>query len=68
MFYFTISTTYLITAFLLFLFSVTSPPSTSDETGLEKKKKKVNPVLYHRLGSVMVSAVLIYTKIHDPGA
>lgn len=30
-------------------------------------KKKANPVLYHRLGSMVVSAVLIYTKIHDPG-
>ena len=36
--------------------------------GLGGGKKKANPVLYHRLGSVMVSAVLIYTKIHDPGA
>lgn len=32
------------------------------------KKQKENPVLYHRLGSVIVSAVLIYTKIRDPGA
>lgn len=52
--------------FLLFLFSITSPLSIRNETGFRKKKE--NPVLYHHLGSVMASAVLIYTKIHDPGA
>lgn len=35
----------------------------SNEMGGEKK---ANTVLYHDLGSVIVSAVLIYTKIYDP--
>lgn len=56
--------------FLLFLFRAASLPSTSnDETrdgGGRRGERKANTVLYHHLGSTIVSAVLIYTKIYDP--